>query len=151
MSGLRVRFQIIGNARIENVGKSQSCMVSKLPIIWKQTVLRTTAAVCELVGVHSGKATAVPDHDRPRGVELSNRGSRLLRDAGAAGEIKPENAPVPALRGLPADRMAPRFAAAVAYPRRVAANGAATGGARAAAAARACAGCVRPRAYHDGR
>ena len=35
---LQVRFQIIGNARIENVGKSQSCMVSKLPIIWKQTV-----------------------------------------------------------------------------------------------------------------
>ena len=33
---LRVRFQIIGNARIKNVGKSQSCMVSKLPIIWKQ-------------------------------------------------------------------------------------------------------------------
>ena len=33
---LRVRFQIIGNARIENVGKSQSCMVSQLPIIWKQ-------------------------------------------------------------------------------------------------------------------
>ena len=37
-SELRVRFQIIGNARIKNVGKSQSCMVSKLPIIWKQTV-----------------------------------------------------------------------------------------------------------------
>ena len=35
---LRVRFQIIGNACIKNVGKSQSCMVSKLPIIWKQTV-----------------------------------------------------------------------------------------------------------------
>ena len=35
---VRVRFQIIGNARIENVGKYQSCMVSKLPIIWKQTV-----------------------------------------------------------------------------------------------------------------
>ena len=24
-----------GNARIKNVGKSQSCMVSKLPIIWQ--------------------------------------------------------------------------------------------------------------------
>ena len=36
---LRVRFHIIRNARIENVGKSQSCMVSKLRIIWKQTVL----------------------------------------------------------------------------------------------------------------
>ena len=37
---VRVRFQIIGNVRIENVGKSQSCMVSKLPIMWKQTVLQ---------------------------------------------------------------------------------------------------------------
>ena len=35
---LRVRFHIIRNARIENVGKFQSCMVSKLRIIWKQTV-----------------------------------------------------------------------------------------------------------------
>ena len=39
---LRVRFHIIRNARIENVGKSQSCMVSKLRIIWKQTVLPLT-------------------------------------------------------------------------------------------------------------
>ena len=29
----QVRFQIIGTARIENVGKSQSCMGSKLPMI----------------------------------------------------------------------------------------------------------------------
>ena len=33
-----MRFHIIRNARIENVGKSQSCMVSNLRIIWKQTV-----------------------------------------------------------------------------------------------------------------
>ena len=32
-----MRFQIIRNARIESVGKSQSCMVSKLRIIWKRT------------------------------------------------------------------------------------------------------------------
>ena len=32
-----VRFHIIRNARIENVGKYQSCMVSKLRITWKQT------------------------------------------------------------------------------------------------------------------
>ena len=38
MSVLRARFHRIRNARIENVGKSQSCMVSKLRIIWKQTV-----------------------------------------------------------------------------------------------------------------
>ena len=35
---IRVRFHIIRNACIEYVGKSQSCMVSNLPIIWKQTV-----------------------------------------------------------------------------------------------------------------
>ena len=35
---VRVRSQIIRNARIENVGKSQSCMVSTLRILWKQTV-----------------------------------------------------------------------------------------------------------------
>ena len=36
---VRVRFHIIRTARIDNVGKSQSCTVSKLPIIWKQTVV----------------------------------------------------------------------------------------------------------------
>ena len=35
---IRVRFHIIRNARIDNVGKYQSCMVSKVWIIWKQTV-----------------------------------------------------------------------------------------------------------------
>ncbi len=34
----RVRFYTIGTARIKCAGKFQSCMVSKLPIIWKQTV-----------------------------------------------------------------------------------------------------------------
>ena len=33
-----MRFHIIRNARIDNVGKYQSCMVSKVRIIWKQTV-----------------------------------------------------------------------------------------------------------------
>ena len=37
-TNVRVRLHIIRNACIENVGKSQSCMVSKLRIIWKQTV-----------------------------------------------------------------------------------------------------------------
>ena len=35
---VRVRLHIIRNEIMENVGKSQSCMVSKLRIIWKQTV-----------------------------------------------------------------------------------------------------------------
>ena len=34
---LRVRFQIIRNARSENVGKYQSCMISKFRIIWNRT------------------------------------------------------------------------------------------------------------------
>ena len=37
---VRVRFQIIRNARIENVFKSQSCMFSKLRIIFKRIVVR---------------------------------------------------------------------------------------------------------------
>ena len=41
---LRVRFHIIRNACIENVCKYQSCMVSELRIIWKQTVSGWTGA-----------------------------------------------------------------------------------------------------------
>ena len=37
----RVRFHIIRNSRIENVGKSMPCMVSNLRMIWKQTVHST--------------------------------------------------------------------------------------------------------------
>ena len=37
---VRVRFHIIRNARIENVGKSQSCMVSKVRIVWKHRGVR---------------------------------------------------------------------------------------------------------------
>ena len=32
----RVRFHIIRNARIENVGKIQSCMAFKLRVLWNQ-------------------------------------------------------------------------------------------------------------------
>ena len=34
----QVRFQIIRNARTENVGESQSCMVSKVRMTWKQAL-----------------------------------------------------------------------------------------------------------------
>ena len=37
-----MRFHIIRNTRIENIGKYQSCIVSKLRIIWKQTVRACT-------------------------------------------------------------------------------------------------------------
>ena len=47
----QVRFQIIRNACIENVGKYQSCMVSKLPIIWKQTVRVYNSLTCQPVYV----------------------------------------------------------------------------------------------------
>jgi len=47
---VRVRFHIIRNARIENVGKSQSCMVSKLRIIWKQTVSGRRRGRQEMLG-----------------------------------------------------------------------------------------------------
>ena len=53
---VRVRFHIIRNARIENVGKSQSCMVSELRIIWKQTVPMPTLAAVEATALVAGVA-----------------------------------------------------------------------------------------------
>ena len=54
-----VRLKIIGNEIIKNVGEYQSCMVSKLPIIFKRTrkyrsvrtvnVLGTMVEMCELL------------------------------------------------------------------------------------------------------
>ena len=38
-----VRFHVIRNARISNVGESQSCMVSKLRMMWKQGVVQANA------------------------------------------------------------------------------------------------------------
>ena len=49
---IRVRFHIIRNACIQNVVKYQSCMVSKLRIIWKQTVakiLKTHAIIAAII------------------------------------------------------------------------------------------------------
>ena len=56
---LRVRFHIIRNARIENVGKSQSCMVSKSRMLWKQTVrLAATANSADDSGAATNAAAA---------------------------------------------------------------------------------------------
>ena len=44
---VRVRFHIICNARTENVGKYQSCMVSKLRMIWKQQVEAESGAAAQ--------------------------------------------------------------------------------------------------------
>ena len=53
---LRVRLHIIDNARIKNVGKYQSCMVSKFPIICKQVdELRTS-----IVGAKDLVVTILP-------------------------------------------------------------------------------------------
>ena len=61
-----MRFHIIRNARIENVGKSQSCMVSKLRIIWKQTVVCDDVAPVTPVRAAAADlsefATAAPVH-----------------------------------------------------------------------------------------
>ena len=54
---VRVRFHIIGNARIKNVYKYQSCMVTKLPIICEQTVDSPTAnAALSKAAAASGSA-----------------------------------------------------------------------------------------------
>ena len=39
-----VRFHTIGHARIENIGKSQSCMVSQSRMMWKQGASREIRA-----------------------------------------------------------------------------------------------------------
>ena len=43
---VRMRFHVIRNARIENVGKSQSCVVSNVRIICKQTANDVCYIVC---------------------------------------------------------------------------------------------------------
>ena len=58
---VRVRFQIIGNALIENVGKYQSCMVSKLPIIWKQT-----GPTCKYITMGSTQQEILTGRERER-------------------------------------------------------------------------------------
>ena len=62
-----VRFHIIRNARIENVGKYQSCMLSNLRIIWKQTVVPTAPTVAV-----STAGTGISS--RRRGVESPSDG-----------------------------------------------------------------------------
>ena len=44
-----MRFHIIRNARIEDVGKYQSCVVSNLRIIWKQTVAGLFGRLLQMV------------------------------------------------------------------------------------------------------
>ena len=56
-AALRVRFHIIRNARTENVGKYHSCMVSKLRIIWKQTVAQPQVVAHSVGGGRSGSHT----------------------------------------------------------------------------------------------
>ena len=51
----QVRFLIILNARIENVGKCQSCMVSKLRIVCKQLVRVPVRFTPELPGLLAGR------------------------------------------------------------------------------------------------
>ena len=51
---VRVRFHIIRNACIENVGKYQSCMVSKVRIIRKQTVVGALTSENLLRGSSNG-------------------------------------------------------------------------------------------------
>ena len=67
---VRVRFHIIRNARIENVGKSQSCMVSKLRMIWKQTV---SAAVVVAIGAPVGAGIGVVTWWSPMTTSLIGR------------------------------------------------------------------------------
>ena len=79
---LRVCLKIIRNARLENVGKYQSCMVSKLRIIWKQTEAKTEKSIGRRAdddgggggGMLRATATAIGGHE-----QLAQLEKRLLR------------------------------------------------------------------------
>ena len=79
---LRVRLKIIRNARIENAGKYQSCMVSKLWIICKQTETETEKSIGRRADDDGGggggggmlRATAIGGHE-----QLAQLEKRLLR------------------------------------------------------------------------
>ena len=51
---VRAHVRVLDHARTKHVGKYQSCMVSNLPIIWKQTVVgspdRSRLSVCTVAG-----------------------------------------------------------------------------------------------------
>ena len=46
-----IRLKIDGNKLIKIVGESQSCMVSKFRIIWKQTVVALASTSAEKIGL----------------------------------------------------------------------------------------------------
>ena len=105
-SSVRVRFQIIGNAHIENVCTSQSCMVSKLPIIWKQTVLDGGAGASPLSRQSSVRTIDL----QRRGAEEALRTVREINQQCAALKerfVDPSFPPCPASIGaVGADRRA---------------------------------------------
>ena len=74
---VRVRLHIIRNERIENVGKSQSCMVSKLRIICKQIVRGEEARAGELGGAATQPRTGDREEQLRRGLVVVPRDSSI--------------------------------------------------------------------------
>ena len=77
-----MRFRIIRNARIENVGKYQACVVSKLRIIYMETDRSTEeheGGAEEETQQHMpfARAAGFTDHQTPTG-ELNIEGLRML-------------------------------------------------------------------------
>ena len=64
-----MRLHIIGNVLIKSVGKYESCMVSKLPIIFKRT------RMC----AHSAGGAKVHHHSRRLGSALQLKGSTVVQ------------------------------------------------------------------------
>ena len=83
-SSSTVRLKIIGNEMIKNVGQSESCMVSKLPIIFKRTRTRSVST-----GVSIRRTEHTRTHTNARvcmdGFICWDVGGRWVPMAGAAG------------------------------------------------------------------
>ena len=74
---LRVRFHIIRNACIVYVGEYQSCMVSKVRIIWKQTVSQAQAQAQALLKQEANSDADASSLAQQRGEELASANEQL--------------------------------------------------------------------------
>eukprot|EP01048_Picozoa_sp_COSAG05_P014478 COSAG05_NODE_1644_length_4351_cov_343.181091_4_plen_155_part_00 len=104
-------FQIIGNERIKNVGKSQSCMVSKLPIIWKRTRRPVSSYMC----TETGRANSRERDDDQEQEEQEEEGQKV-RGKRRRRTRAERGAPAPPSPAAASTAAAPRSPAGPAAP-----------------------------------
>ena len=84
MCSSAVRFHIICDARIENVGKYQSCMVSKLRMIYgNRARIGTLAAEISAAEAEVEAAGAAEDYERAEALQMAaeQKQAQLDKDA----------------------------------------------------------------------